>query len=65
MSQLELKYKYSPETPWAPIHELSDGRINRIKQHYWHIWDLGTKVGPFLSLLGQLDILNLRRFDRH
>ncbi|KAG0147001.1 hypothetical protein CROQUDRAFT_91978 [Cronartium quercuum f. sp. fusiforme G11] len=43
VSQLELKYKYSPETPWAPIHEISDGRVDRIKQHYWHIWDLGSK----------------------
>lgn len=43
VSQLDLQYKYSPETPWAPIHEVSDGRVERIKKHYWHIWDLGTE----------------------
>lgn len=39
---LELKYEYHPETPWAPIHEVTTDRIDRIKQHYWHLWDLGT-----------------------
>ncbi|EGF98545.1 uncharacterized protein MELLADRAFT_79679 [Melampsora larici-populina 98AG31] len=43
VSQIDLQYKYSPETPWAPIHEVSDGRVERIKKHYCHIWDLGTE----------------------
>lgn len=41
-AELALKFKYSPETPWAPIHEISEGRVDKIKQHYWDIWDLGT-----------------------
>ncbi|KAI7955320.1 hypothetical protein MJO28_005720 [Puccinia striiformis f. sp. tritici] len=43
VTQLDLKYKYSPETPWAPIHEVVDGRIDRIKRYYWNVWDLGTE----------------------
>ncbi|CAH7689739.1 fatty acid synthase subunit beta [Phakopsora pachyrhizi] len=42
-SELNLKFKYSPETPWAPVHEVSEGRIDAIKQHYWNIWELGSK----------------------
>lgn len=29
---LELKFKYSPETPYAPIQEITQGRNDRIKQ---------------------------------
>ncbi|MBW0470433.1 hypothetical protein O181_010148 [Austropuccinia psidii MF-1] len=41
-TELALKYKYSPQTPWAPIHEISQGRIDQIKRHYWELWQLGT-----------------------
>jgi hypothetical protein len=44
VTQLDLQYKYSPETPWAPIHEVVEDRIDRIKRYYWNVWDLGTEV---------------------
>lgn len=43
VTQLDLKYKYSPETPWAPIQEVVEDRIQRIKKYYWKVWDLGTE----------------------
>ncbi|KNZ45529.1 fatty acid synthase subunit beta [Puccinia sorghi] len=43
VTQLDLKYKYYPETPWAPIPEVVEDRIDRIKRYYWNVWDLGTK----------------------
>jgi enoyl reductase-like protein len=48
VTQLDLKYKYSPETPWAPIHEVVEDRIDRIKRYYWNVWDLGTEVNWIL-----------------
>ncbi|KPV74523.1 uncharacterized protein RHOBADRAFT_28081 [Rhodotorula graminis WP1] len=37
---LEFKYQYNPSTPYAPIHEVTDDRNARIKQHYWDLWNL-------------------------
>lgn len=35
---LPLIFKYQPETGYAPIHEIMDGRNDRIKQFYYRIW---------------------------
>ncbi|BGP33270.1 fatty acid synthase alpha subunit Lsd1 [Rhodotorula toruloides] len=48
---LELKYKYDPSTPYAPIHEITEDRNQRIKQHYWDLWGLGNKADQGISQL--------------
>ncbi|KAI0264369.1 fatty acid synthase [Gloeopeniophorella convolvens] len=35
---LYLQYKYEPSQPYAPIHEISEGRNQRIKDFYWRLW---------------------------
>ncbi|KAK4046934.1 fatty acid synthase alpha subunit Lsd1 [Microbotryomycetes sp. JL201] len=39
---LELKYKYEPSAPYAPVQEITDDRNARIKEHYWKLWELGN-----------------------
>jgi len=43
---LPLKYTYHPETGYAPIREVMDGRNDRIKQFYYRIW-FGDESVPF------------------
>ena len=43
---LPLRFKYCPETGYAPIREVMDGRNDRIKEFYYRIWFGGEKV-PF------------------
>ena len=43
---LPLSYKYHPETGYAPIREVMEGRNDRIKQFYYHIW-FGDEQCPF------------------
>ncbi|BGP41220.1 fatty acid synthase alpha subunit Lsd1 [Rhodotorula kratochvilovae] len=40
---LEFKYRYDPSTPYAPIHEVIDDRNDRVKQHYWDLWNLNDE----------------------
>lgn len=35
---LVLKFTYHPETGFAPIREVMDGRNDRIKEFYWKLW---------------------------
>jgi fatty acid synthase subunit alpha, fungi type len=58
---LSLKFLYRPEQPFAPIHEIAEGRNQRIKDFYWRLWygdkaklpkiDLTEKfVGPEVTI---------------
>lgn len=35
---LQLLFVFHPEMAFAPIHEVEEGRNNRIKQFYWKLW---------------------------
>lgn len=35
---LPLRFTYRPEAGYAPIHEIMDGRNDRIKEFYWRVW---------------------------
>ncbi|RDL38698.1 uncharacterized protein BP5553_03038 [Venustampulla echinocandica] len=37
-AELLLKYRYSPELSYAPIHELMEGREERIRSFYRQVW---------------------------
>ena len=43
---LPLRFVYHPETGYAPIHEVMEGRNDRIKEFYYRIW-FGEKTVPF------------------
>lgn len=43
---LVFKFIYHPETGYAPIHEVMEGRNDRIKEFYYRIW-FGNKDVPF------------------
>ena len=33
-----LQFRYQPSQPYAPIHEVTEGRNKRIKEFYWRLW---------------------------
>jgi len=35
---LHLQFRYTPSQPYAPIHEVAEGRNQRIKEFYWRLW---------------------------
>jgi fatty acid synthase subunit beta len=35
---LPLRFTYRPDAGYAPIHEVMDGRNDRIKEFYWRAW---------------------------
>jgi fatty acid synthase subunit beta len=41
-----FKFTYHPETGYAPIHEVMEGRNDRIKEFYYRVW-FGEKSVPF------------------
>lgn len=43
---LPFKFTYHPETGYAPIHEVMEGRNDRIKEFYYRVW-FGEKNVPF------------------
>ena len=43
---LPLKFVYRPEMGYAPIHEVMQGRNDRIKEFYYRIW-FGEEAVPF------------------
>jgi fatty acid synthase subunit beta len=43
---LPFKFTYHPETGYAPIHEVMEGRNDRIKEFYYRIW-FNDKNVPF------------------
>ena len=42
---LYLQFKYGPSHPYAPIHEVVEGRNKRIKEFYWRLW-FGSEEYP-------------------
>ena len=47
---LQLKFKYHPETGYAPIREVMDSRNDRIKEFYYRVW-FGDEAVPFETLV--------------
>ncbi|ORZ20354.1 fatty acid synthase [Absidia repens] len=47
---LKLHFLYKPEFGYAPIHEIMDGRNNRIKEFYWKLWFGINAKDDFLSI---------------
>lgn len=43
---LPFQFTYHPETGYAPIREVMDGRNDRIKEFYYRVW-FGEKAVPF------------------
>ena len=43
---LPFRFTYHPELGYAPIHEIMEGRNDRIKEFYYRIW-FGENVVPF------------------
>ncbi|POS73465.1 chain elongation-2 [Diaporthe helianthi] len=52
---LPLEFIYHPEAGYAPIHEVMEGRNDRIKEFYWRAWFGDEKL--------DLDALVTGRFD--
>ena len=61
---LSLQFVYKPSQGFAPIHEISTGRNERIKAFYWKLWygddeslpaiDIREKfVGPEVTILAE------------
>lgn len=46
IAALPLKFTYHPETGYAPIQEVMEGRNDRIKEFYFNIW-FGNEECPF------------------
>ena len=44
---LPFLFTYNPETGYAPIHEVMEGRNDRIKEFYYKIWFGETEEVPF------------------
>lgn len=47
---LALQFRYYPKQGFAPIHEISAGRNNRIKQFYWKLWYGDNEVLPEIDI---------------
>ncbi|KAI0067274.1 fatty acid synthase [Artomyces pyxidatus] len=47
---LSLQFKYVPSQPYAPIHEVSEGRNKRIKDFYWRLWFGDDQTLPELNV---------------
>ncbi|KAH8759455.1 malonyltransferase-like protein [Diaporthe sp. PMI_573] len=54
-ASLPLEFIYHPEAGYAPIHEVMEGRNDRIKEFYWRAWFGDEKL--------DLDALVTGRFD--
>ncbi|KAF2472680.1 beta subunit of fatty acid synthase [Lindgomyces ingoldianus] len=52
-AELLLKFRYIPETGYAPIHEIMDGRNERIRDFYRQVW-LGTRSTEKHSIRDEL-----------
>ncbi|EPQ31808.1 fatty acid synthase [Pseudozyma flocculosa PF-1] len=35
---LHLRFAYRPDQPWAPLHEIEEGRNDRTKRFFWKMW---------------------------
>ncbi|WWD18974.1 hypothetical protein CI109_103431 [Kwoniella shandongensis] len=47
---LHFAFQYKPEQGYAPIHEVVDGRNNKIKDFYWRLWFGDKETLPTLAL---------------
>jgi fatty acid synthase subunit alpha, fungi type len=47
---LLLHFEYKPSMGSAPIHEIADGRNERIKQFYWNLWYGDDEVLPTIDI---------------
>lgn len=47
---LQLQFKYIPSMGSVPIHEVADGRNNRIKDFYWRLWFGDDEVMPSIGV---------------
>jgi fatty acid synthase subunit beta len=47
---LRFQFNYKPEMGYAPIHEVVEGRNDRIKDFYWRLWFGDNEKLPELAL---------------
>jgi hypothetical protein len=47
---LHLQFRYMPSQPYAPIHEVAEGRNQRIKEFYWRLWFGDEETLPELNV---------------
>ncbi|KAI0311286.1 acyl transferase domain-containing protein, partial [Amylostereum chailletii] len=47
---LPLQFVYKPSEPYAPIHEVSQGRNQRIKEFYWRLWFGDNEALPVIDV---------------
>lgn len=47
---LPLLFQYTPSNGAAPIHEIAEGRNNRIKEFYWKLWYGDNSSMPALKV---------------
>ena len=47
---LALRFRYHPKQGFAPIHEISEGRNDRIKQFYWKLWYGDNEALPEIDI---------------
>lgn len=52
---LPLRYIYRPEAGYAPIHEVMEGRNDRIKEFYWRAWFGDEKMDLDAAVTGKFD----------
>lgn len=52
---LPLEFIYHPEAGYAPIHEVMDGRNDRIKEFYWRAWFGDEALDLDAEVAGQFD----------
>ncbi|AEO70742.1 uncharacterized protein THITE_2122457 [Thermothielavioides terrestris NRRL 8126] len=52
---LPLRFTYRPEAGYAPIHEIMDGRNDRIKEFYWRAWFGEDPLDLDASISGKFD----------
>lgn len=51
---LSLQFQYRPLQGYMPIHEIADGRNERIKQFYWKLWYGDNEVLPKINIKEKL-----------
>ncbi|KAK0643318.1 acyl transferase domain-containing protein [Cercophora newfieldiana] len=52
---LPLRFVYRPDAGYAPIHEVMDGRNDRIKEFYWRAWFGDDKLDLDAPVAGKFD----------
>ncbi|KAI1394207.1 beta subunit of fatty acid synthase [Hypoxylon trugodes] len=52
---LPLRFTYNPEAGYAPIHEVMEGRNDRIKEFYWRAWFGGESLDLDVPVTSKFD----------